>query len=299
MNIHFSDKQLFNNLSEAALCRLTIGSKLYGLEHKESDTDYLYILPKTVLETNSFLNSYHQLQYKDEITHTDHNFTNIHNFITNCISGDSTVNFECLHSLELQNSELGFLAKCHLYFYNYNIIRSYLGLCDRDIKHYGKQKTMKDKASAIIHVYRGFSFAKSIFENSFQLLDNQLIELAKNVRRIYQSADNQNCNQNHKQISIPNNATYHNLQTPKYYEHQLDIMQQEIKDFRQNILNKALENKQINKTMLPEFQSILDSHLHKFIEGNFYQQQRNKITLQNQKILMGLFYHANENWVNY
>jgi len=235
----------------------------------------LYILPKTTLETHSFLATHHQLQYKDEIAKIDHNFTNLPTFIINCMHGDSTINFECLHSTELQESPLAFLAENASFFYNYSTIKSYLGLCDRDIRHYGRQKTLKDKASAIIHIHRGFRFAKAIFENNFQLRDTELIAEAKTIRLAYQT------------------ATY------QHYEEQLLLVQQEIKEFRHVILNKALETKQLSKYMLPEQQSLLDKALYEVSTQDFYQEHQHKIPIKYQHQLMNLFYKAHENWVTY
>ncbi len=275
MNIHFSDKALLENLQMSALCRLEVGSRLYGLQHKDSDTDYLYILPRTALESKSFLVSQHQLQYKDTPNGIDHNFTNLYAFITNCLSGESTINFECLHSAQLLDSPLAFLANHASFFYNYNIIKSYLGLCDRDIRHYSRQPTRKDKASAIIHIRRGFRFAQHIFENKFQLIDNELIDFAKQVRFAFQ---------NHEEQA---------------YEADLPTIQQKVKEFRQNKLNKALESKQLVKEMSPELQCKLDELLYEFVSRDFYQVQQQKITLPHQQKMMNLSYNANENWVIY
>lgn len=275
MNIHFTDTNLFENLQSAALCRLEIGSKMYGIQHAESDIDYLYILPRTKEEIDSFLSSHHQLQYKDMQASIDHNFTNLYAFINNCISGDNTINFECLHSKDLRESPLKFLYNLRLYFYNYNIIKAYLGFCDRDIRHYGRHKTMKDKASAIIHIKRGFTFAKNIFGNKFQLIDNEIITFAKEVRQAYKT-------QNYEQ-----------------YEKELPMIQQSIKDFRQNEINKAMESKLLPKILLPEYQKELDEQLQYFVNQSFYQEQQTKISATNAQKILALFYDAHENWVSY
>jgi hypothetical protein len=275
MNIHFAEQSLFENLCDAALCRLEVGSKMYGLQHAESDTDYLYILPRTVLEEHSFLFSYHQFQYKDPLTPTDHNFTSLYAFINNCLSGESTINFECLHSEILKVSPLGFLSTFAPQFANYNIIRAYLGFCERDIKHYARQKDTKDKASAIIHIHRGFSFAQSIFDNQFQLVNPELIEFANKVRQDYQNGEYQ------------------------LYEEKLFFLRDKVKQFRQETINKALANKQLVRIMSLEYQRALDRQLQTFVKQDFYKSQQTKISEKNAQKMQELLYDANENWVSY
>ncbi|MCU0390891.1 MAG: nucleotidyltransferase domain-containing protein [Thermoflexibacter sp.] len=275
MNIHITDQDLFENLQAAALCRLEIGSKLYGLAHAESDTDYLYILPRTIDEGESFLSSHHQIQYKDTDKAIDHNFTNLYAFITNCLSGDNTINFECLHSPQLHASPLHFLGELAPYFRNYHVIRAYLGFCDRDIRHYNRHKSLKDKASAIIHIQRGYLFAQAIFEDKFELLLPELITYAKTVRQAYEMKDYQ------------------------VYELMLPTIQQEVKNFRQNKVNKALESKQLAKNMLPHYQALLDEKLQVFVKSDFYRTRQAKISAINAQKLLHIYYHAYEYWVDY
>jgi len=79
---------------------------------------------------NSFLWEHHQLQYKED--GIDHLFVDLHSFIRNIMTGDSTINFEVLH--ELKNSSLNFLYENRNFFYSYNIMKSYLGFAKRDLK---------------------------------------------------------------------------------------------------------------------------------------------------------------------
>ena len=108
--------------------------------------------------------SHHQMQYKDE--NIDYLFINIHSFLRNCLSGDSTINFEIINSDKLINTELEFLYKNKKTFYNYKILRSYLGLAKRDIKRInidGKDNFGRNKKVA--HAYRGLVSAVKIMNN--------------------------------------------------------------------------------------------------------------------------------------
>lgn len=162
MNIHFSDISLLETLKRATICRVQFGSYLYGTMSENSDIDYLYIYRTSNDELNSFLNSSHQMQFKEQ--GIDHNFVSIHAFIRNLISGDSTVNFECLFSNEMANSkELSFLYDMRHEFISYTLIKSYLGLAKRDIKMLNSQKTESDKISAYCHAQRGGLFASELY----------------------------------------------------------------------------------------------------------------------------------------
>src|ERR1700749_424554 len=99
MNIHFKDKELFENLKHATLAKVRIGSHLYGTNDSESDEDFLHIYATSEKELQSFIWTNHQLQYKTD--GNDHNFISLHAFIRNCVNGDSTINFEVIHSTEL------------------------------------------------------------------------------------------------------------------------------------------------------------------------------------------------------
>lgn len=135
MNIHFTDRKLFDALTDNTVVKVKIGSHMYILNDGNSDIDYLYIYLER--DRSSFLWEHHQLQFKED--GIDHNFTTLQGFIRNVITGDATINFEVLHSLALKNSMLGWLWEKREYFYNYNIIKSYLGLARRDHKHWMRE----------------------------------------------------------------------------------------------------------------------------------------------------------------
>ncbi len=138
MNIHFKDKNYFELLKEASLLKVEVGSSMYNINDEKSDIDYLYILPNSLFDEYSLIKSHHQLQYKED--GIDHNFTNIRNLLSNCISGDASINFEVINSEFLKNSCLSFLYENRKAFWTYNVIRSYLGFSRRDFKFYFKEK---------------------------------------------------------------------------------------------------------------------------------------------------------------
>ncbi len=279
MNIHFSDENLFKNLLESSLATFPVGSVLYGLEHSQSDRDFLHILPSFKKEQESFLKNTHQLQYKKDTenssensseTAEDHIFVSLPTFLRNCIVGESTVNFECLHSVAMQESTLSFLYDQRKNFYNYCIMRAYLGFCERDIKHYKKRQTDTDRASGIIHVQRGLLFAQNIFQDNFELVVEDLVDFGTDVRANY-----------------------------KDFERFLPIYLESAKDFRQETLNKAYEQGRLVRYMLPENQQFLDKSVSMFINTDFYQQKYQQITTENQTKIMEIYYNSFENWVDY
>ena len=176
MNIKINKEQ-FLELDKLTIGKFLIGSHLYNLSNENSDTDYLCIfIPTMKMLTNPFEN-HHQFQYKDEVNNIDYIFVDIKNFIKNIVSGDSTINFELLHSKELEaNDNLRFLYQMRKEFYLYNVARSYLGLARRDIKYFDKKKTLQEKNNALCHIIRGNNFASDIINGAEINLD--LIHLA-------------------------------------------------------------------------------------------------------------------------
>jgi len=160
------DKELFDNLMKATFVKAEVGSRMYGLEHENSDTDLLCIYNTSKRELNMFDRSHHQIQFKAD--GVDYLFINIHSFLSNAISGDSTINFEVINSKKLLGTELDFLYKYRKYFYNYKIIRSYLGLARRDLKRIDIDgKTEFGKNKKIAHAYRGMNSAQNIINILF------------------------------------------------------------------------------------------------------------------------------------
>ncbi len=170
------DKELFDNLMKATFVKVEVGSKMYGLEHKDSDTDLLCIYNTSKRELNMFDRSHHQIQFK--VDGVDYLFINIHSFLSNTVSGDSTINFEVINSKKLLGSELDFLYKYREYFYNYKIIRSYLGLARRDLKRIDIDgKTEFGKNKKIAHAYRGLNTAVKIYNIKYGHIKEESIFL--------------------------------------------------------------------------------------------------------------------------
>jgi len=212
------DKELFDNLMKATFVKVEVGSKMYGLEHKDSDTDLLCIYNTSKRELNMFDRSHHQIQFK--VNDVDYLFINIHSFLSNAISGDSTINFEVINSKQILGSELDFLYKYRKYFYNYKIIRSYLGLARRDLKRIDIDgKTEFGKNKKIAHAYRGIISAQNIINILFSdthkdkeifLRENEINEIKTEIwtlknwkdRKIYSAELMKICNELRKHVNI-------------------------------------------------------------------------------------------------
>ncbi len=165
MNIHFTDKELFEKLKSATITKVLIGSHMYGTQNSASDIDYLYIYATSENELNSFIKVHHQLQYKEN--GIDHNFVSLHNFLHNCLNGDSTINFEVINSTSLIGTDIEFLYNYRKTFLTYTIIRSLLGLARRDSKHFFSAKTEYDKEKKLKHVIRGYLYSRDMIDNNF------------------------------------------------------------------------------------------------------------------------------------
>lgn len=184
MNIHFTDKILFEKLKKATLVKCIVGSRLYGIHNDDitkgplSDTDFLYIYATSENELTSAIQTHHQLQFIDE-DGNDHNFVSLHTFVRNILNGDSTINFEVVQSGALFNTNLEWLHDLRSHFITYTIIRSYLGLCNRDIKFYYKEKIEYNKKKKIQHIIRGYLYAESLLNKTFDFKksNNLLLEI--------------------------------------------------------------------------------------------------------------------------
>jgi len=170
MNIHFTNKNLFDDLKKQTITSLKVGSHMYGLDTPTSDTDYLSIYIEPERNRNSFMWEHHQLQYKNN--NIDYNFSSLQNFIRNALTGDATINFEVIHSKDLLQTNLAWLYEYKDFFINYNIIKSYLGLAKRDLKYWKKdtnngKKHTTETHKKLSHFVRGILFAKLLSENNF------------------------------------------------------------------------------------------------------------------------------------
>ena len=171
MNIHI-DKEKFDYImnNTKIFGEFVVGSKLYGLDNENSDTDYLIIYNPFKNELTSPFTNHHQYQYKDVENNIDYNLVNVVDFVRNLVSGDSTINYELLHSKDFQENEsLGWLSKYIDKFSTYNICKSYLGMAKRDITHLNKRKTISDKLSGFMHAVRGLISAQYIMGGCYTL----------------------------------------------------------------------------------------------------------------------------------
>lgn len=181
MNIHFDDKNLFEKLKRASIVNVLVGSHMYGTSTENSDTDLLYIYATSQNELLSPFDSHHQLQYKEE--GVDHNFVSLHSFIKNALSGDSTINFEVIYSGSLAETPLYWLYENREIFLTYNIIRSYIGFCRRDLNSYGRYKTDKERYKRFGHILRGSIYTEAMLRNEFDFTkcnEETLSEMLKN-----------------------------------------------------------------------------------------------------------------------
>lgn len=165
MNIHFDNKEAFEELKRVSVLSIKIGSWMYGTNDENSDSDILYIYVPSYEEMNSMASSHHQFQYKED--GVDHIFVDIYNFLKNSLNGDSTINFEVINHPSLVGTELEFLYNMRHSFSNHKIIRSYLGMARRDVKHISNGSTDRDKNKKLNHVLRGYNFCEQILAKVF------------------------------------------------------------------------------------------------------------------------------------
>ncbi len=230
---------------------------------QNSDEDFLYIYATSQNELNSFIQTNHQLQYKED--GIDHNFVSIHTFIRNIINGDSTINFEVVHSEELKNTWLFFLHELKKSFNTYTIARSYLGIARRDCKHWHKAETDYDKRKKLMHIVRGYLYALNLISNEFNFNDINL-----DIQTMYNT------------IEVSKNNV-------EYYSKQIDALR--------TLLNTKLNN---NTLGLAKIMAVKDGGNLNFAFNLFLQHKEFKTK---QLILkdfhMSIFINALENWVSY
>lgn len=194
MNIHIEDKKLFEELKRISLVNIEIGSKMYGTDNEETDTDILYIYVPSYEEMNSISASHHQYQFKED--GVDHIFTDIYTFIKNSLNGDSTINFEVINSKKLKGTKLEWLYNHRDVFRNYKILRAYLGRARKDLKQMKSKSDVKDMTKKLRHGIRSYQFACTVLENDFQtewddVFYNHILTRARNMtnkRKIYDLA---------------------------------------------------------------------------------------------------------------
>ena len=269
MNIHFTDIKLFEALKKATLVKVKVGSQLYGLNDEESDIDFLYIYATSKAELNSFIQTNHQLQYKE--AGIDHNFVSVHQFIRNSLNGDSTINYEVIQSDALIGTCLEFLTLNKFMFNTYTIMKSFLGLCNRDIRHFGKADTDRKKKKQLMHIIRGYTFAYHILQYG----ENEMFtfkEICETLQMI-----NERLN--------------------------MDICNKIVKDYGQKmadcrlIMNDRLDRKVLG---LPKYMTVVDiGYIDSKLNILMYTAEFQDKQYMLHNFDMQYFWNAAENWVSY
>lgn len=165
MNIFITEEEhqyLQENLLDTTIL---IGSKMYGTDDGESDTDYLCIVKPIlnigITEMYNCFPNIHQFQYKDLDNKIDYIYTTELQFYKNMYSGDSTINTDvCIfyNNIPVKNIR------------TYKIIKAYLGFAKRDIKFLKRDKTkllknIHELISRMSHIERGLYIAECLLEN--------------------------------------------------------------------------------------------------------------------------------------
>lgn len=270
MNIHFTDKVFFEDLKAATLAKVRVGSHLYGTNNENSDEDFLYIYATSQAELGSVFSTNHQLQYKEN--DIDHNFVSLHQFIKNCINGDSPINFEVIQSEELSGTDLDFLTNNRTSFRTYTIIRSYNGFVKRDIKHYNKATTDYEKRKRLGHIVRGILYTDMLLKNEFNFR-------IANIK------------------TIENQKTYSLLDLdPRIVNPELQRLNS-IAEEQRKLLNEKLDNGTLGyaKTMDVQDGMIITQDLQHLMDSLFFKVKQDKL----KNFDLSYFIKAFENWVQY
>lgn len=163
VNIHFEDHTMKKYFDDSTLEVFEFGSSLYGLNNTDSDRDFFCVTTHNQNLNLSFLWEHHNYQFK--VNDNDYIYNSIQNFIRNLINGDSVPLFEIIHDSACKNSTMSFLYDHREWFYSFTIIRSYLGLARRDLKHSAKD------GKKLGHAIRSYYTAYLIFNERKYLND--------------------------------------------------------------------------------------------------------------------------------
>jgi len=268
MNIHITDKNVFEALKSASIAQCQFGSPLYRTNDEFSDVDIHYVYTTSVNELNSFLKSHHHLQYKSD--GVDHIFVNFHTFLHNLLRGDSTVLFEIIQSDSFKNTDLEFIYNMKDAFINYSVIRSYIGLANRDCKLYYKKETHREQIKSLGHIWRGYFFAKSIMDGNFRLINEEFLEVFAKLKAIEETnfvEKKRWLAEGHNNVTILReilNDRFNNnkLGLPKYMTTE----------------NQMILDSKINNMMLSQNWVTKQSYLDKFDLTPFYDAFENEIS---------------------
>lgn len=266
MNIHIFNKEAFELLEEASIFSIDIGSTMYGTTNKESDKDLLHVYIPCIEELTSFVETHHQFQYKEN--GVDYLFVNIFQFFRNALNGDSTINFEVINHFSLENTAFDWVYKNRFIFANYRILKSYLGIARRDLKHLSKERTIRDKNKKLAHVVRSYYFVEDILNQKFKpiIQKERLVEI----------------------IEI------HQLKDSRKRHELMKNWSEKIEELR-NLVNEKMDNHSLNLPyyMLPQHQQLLDEFIQSLIK-------QKKITSSVYfELLKEQLYNVNENGIIY
>lgn len=266
MNIHFTNKEAFELLKEASIFSIEIGSTMYGTTNEQSDKDLLHVYIPCIEELTSFVETHHQFQYKEN--GVDYLFVNIFQFFRNALNGDSTINFEVINHFSLENTVFDWVYKSRSIFANYRILKSYLGMARRDIKHLSKAKTIRDKNKRLAHVVRSYYFIQDI-------LNKEFTPLVQNER-------------------LTEILTIHQLVDSRKRHELMTLWNEKIEKLR-NLVNEKLDNHSLNLPyyMLPFHQKLLDDFIQNLIK------EKNVTSSLYFELLKEQLYDINENGIIY
>ena len=241
MNIHIDYKKFDFLMNSKKFGCYEVGSKLYNLDDENSDSDYLVIYQPFYNQLISPFTNHHQYQYKDVKNNIDYNFVDVITFISNLVKGDSTINFELIHSKQIENDKkLSFLHRWKNRFYTYNIVKAYLGFSERDFKQVPKQKNCRDKEHKIFHAIRSHIFVDQILKNNFELESDTLKEIKNKIKG--------KCDNNYRNF--------------RDYYSKLNY------ELRHDYLNPKLDNGEINRYLEPKIQDWIEIELEDIIDIN-------------------------------
>ena len=165
MNIKITKEESDYILNNHFIHKFTIGSRLYGTNKDNSDTDIL-VLYNSFHESDVFYPNYHQFQYDDVDNNTQYIFTSEPQFFKNLYSGDSSINADIVMFCSNLNEEV-ILNKVR----TYNIIKGFIGFAKRDLKRIDKGK------NKVFHAERSLYCAE-------MLLDYEVPKLEE-IKNIY------------------------------------------------------------------------------------------------------------------
>lgn len=157
MNIKITRAE-HNRLLGQSFHQIVMGSKLYGTNSPESDTDVLCVYePFGNWKLLEELPNFHQFQYVDEVDKIDYIYCTFGQFWKNQRSGDSTINSDVIiFSDEIISNKEEKLNYCR----TQKVIKGYIGFANRDIKDFSRTKSPKKQ----FHILRGLYTAECLLK---------------------------------------------------------------------------------------------------------------------------------------